>query len=101
MGPESCGDNPGVAIHEDGVQRLQAKLQGPIHHVGPCGACLDKWGLQEYRELIDIPKAFAEILAAITWRKKKWPQLWAGLCFLYQERPQKLNVSECLFLLFA
>ena len=70
MGPESCGDNPGVAIHEDGG--LQGKLQGPIHHVGPCGACLDKWGLQEYRELIDIPKAFAEILAAITWRKKKW-----------------------------
>ena len=99
MGPESCGDNPGVAIHEDGG--LQGKLQGPIHHVGPCGACLDKWGLQEYRELIDIPKAFAEILADITWRKKKWPQLWAGLCFLYQERPQKLNVSECLLLLFV
>ena len=96
MGPESCG-----ASHEGGVQKLQGKLQDPVQPMGPCGACLDKWGLQEYRELIDIPKAFAEILAVVTWGKKKWSQLWAGLCFLYQERPQKLNVSECLLLLFA
>lgn len=90
MGPESCGDKPGVAIHEDGVQRLQGEAPGSHP---PCGALvpvLGKWGLQEYRELIDIPKAFAGMLAAITWRKK-WPQLWAGLCFI----SRKATEAEC------
>ena len=68
-------------------------------------AVLDEWGpSSEYRELIDVPKAVAELLAAITVGKKEVATAvgWTLLFVLRNATEVELIADkvylECLFL---